>query len=89
VVDVYGEEESAEMLEDGVFDVRNNPANAKRKQFLLNTDMASKTFARGKTMNTKGTRAITGDQYKALTGAVHGFKLSDKFLSSSGSRLRP
>jgi hypothetical protein len=51
-------------------------------------DSAQKTFLREKSLKVGGRREVTGDQAKAMAGAVHGFSITDQLLSNKGWHLQ-
>jgi len=83
--DKYGEEEAEEMLNMGLIDVRDNPRNLRRKQYLDTTDSANKSFSRARTMGTAGRREITGEQHIPISNAMLGVSLQEGLLHGNAA----
>jgi hypothetical protein len=73
----HGNEEGMQMIKDGSFVVRKNPANKKLFQFLLNEEFMQLDIKKQQELKTSGTQKISDSQYDALVKTIKGINVVD------------
>ena len=71
----FGSEEGMQMIKDGSFVVRKNPANKKFFQFLLNEEFMQLDIKKQQELKTSGTQKISDCQYDAIVKTIKGINV--------------
>ena len=77
LVDMYGQEEVEEMIENDLLVSRANPLNPRRKQYsMVVKDVTYQKVSKGKTLEVKNQSKVDGKTALALTTSMEGLKFA-------------
>ena len=77
VIDKYGQDEGLQMIKEGSFLVRKNPANMKFYQFLSIDDYMTLDVKKQEELRASGTSKVSDKQFSAITSSIKGVNIQD------------